>query len=370
MNEYTNQREILEHFLLEGTVLNVQRHGSGHINDTYLVQLQKDDGKVSPIILQHMNKKVFHKPVEVMENILNVTSYLREEIIRNGRDPERETLNIICTKDGTPYLIDSEGEYWRCMKFIENAKTYDQVESMEDFYESAVAFGRFQRLLANYPAEKLHETIEGFHDTKARFEVFKKAVADDVCGRADSVREEIEFYLNHEELANVFGDMLERGEIPLRVTHNDTKLNNVMIDTKTGRGICVIDLDTVMPGLAMNDFGDSIRYGASTAAEDERDLSKVWCSMELFEVYTKGFIKGCGGQLTTKEIELLPMGAKVMTYECGMRFLTDYLQGDTYFKTHREGQNLDRCRTHIKLIKDMEAKWDRMNMIVKEEIVK
>ena len=370
MNEYTTQQEILDHFLLEGNVTNIKRYGSGHINDTYLVELQLEDGKEATVILQHMNQNVFHKPVDVMENILNVTSYLREEIIRNGGDPERETLNIICTKDEKPYFVDSEGEYWRCTKFIEDATTYDQVESMEDFYQSAVAFGHFQRLLTDYPAETLHETIKGFHDTKARFEVFKKVVADDVCGRAASVQEEIEFYLSREELANVFGDLQEKGEIPLRVTHNDTKLNNVMIDTKTGKGICVIDLDTVMPGLAMNDFGDSIRFGASTAAEDEKDLSKVWCSMELFEVYTKGFIKGCGGQLTEKEIELLPMGAKVMTYECGMRFLTDYLQGDTYFKVHREGQNLDRCRTHIKLVQDMEAKWDRMNMIVKEATMK
>lgn len=370
MTEYTQQQEVLEHFLLEGKILNIERYGSGHINDTYRVLLQKDGEKEDCFILQHMNQKVFHKPIDVMENILNVTSYLREEIIRDGGDPERETLNIICTKDGKPYFVDSEGEYWRCTKFIEDATTYDKVESMEDFYQSAVAFGNFQRLLTSYPAETLHETIEGFHDTKARFEVFKKAVAEDVCGRAASVQEEIEFYLSREEVANVFGDLLEKGEIPLRVTHNDTKLNNVMLDIKTGKGICVIDLDTVMPGLAMNDFGDSIRFGASTAAEDERDLDKVWCSMELFEVYTKGFIKGCGGQLTPKEIELLPMGAKVMTYECGMRFLTDYLQGDTYFKVHREGQNLDRCRTHIKLVKDMEAKWDRMNMIVKEEAEK
>jgi Ser/Thr protein kinase RdoA (MazF antagonist) len=240
------------------------------------------------------------------------------------------------------------------------------VENSEDFYQSALAFGNFQRLLADYPAETLHETIKGFHDTKARFEVFKKAVADDVCGRAASVQKEIDFYLAHEELANVFGDMLANGEVPLRVTHNDTKLNNVMIDDATRKGICVIDLDTVMPGLAMNDFGDSIRFGASTAVEDEKDLDKVWCDMELFDAYAKGFIEGCGGKLTAKEIEALPMGAKVMTFECGMRFLTDYLQGDVYFKVHREGHNLDRTRTHIKLIQDMEEKWEVMKAIVKK----
>ena len=230
----------------------------------------------------------------------------------------------------------------------------------EDFYESAVAFGHFQRLLADYPAETLYETIEGFHDTKARFRTFKNAVEKDVCGRAASVQKEIDFVLAHEDVANVFGNLQEKGEIPLRVTHNDTKLNNIMIDNVTRKGICVIDLDTVMPGLAMNDFGDSIRFGASTAAEDETDLSKVSCSMELYELYVRGFLEGCAGSLTQKEIELLPMGAKVMTYECGMRFLTDYLEGDHYFKIHRENHNLDRARTQFKLVEDMEAKWDTM----------
>ena len=239
------------------------------------------------------------------------------------------------------------------------------MEKPEDFYESALAFGNFQRLLADYPADTLHETIRGFHDTRARFEVFRQAVEKDVCGRADSVRKEIEFVLSHEDVANVFGKLQENGEVPLRVTHNDTKLNNIMIDNTTGKGICVIDLDTVMPGLVMNDFGDSIRFGASTAAEDEQDLSKVSCSMELFEIYVKGFLEGCAGSLTPKEVELLPMGAKVMTYECGMRFLTDYLEGDHYFKIHREGHNLDRARTQFKLVEDMENKWDTMMEIVR-----
>ena len=363
---WCGRSEALIGFQLEGMVMNAVRYGSGHINDTFLMALRKDDETEGRVILQRMNKSIFTKPVELMENIMGVTSFLRERIIENGGDPDRETLNVIPTKDGKPYFIDSEGEYWRCYKFIEDATSYDQVENPEDFYQSAVAFGNFQRLLADYPAATLHETIKGFHDTKARFEVFKKAVADDVCGRAASVKEEIDFYLAHEDVANVFGDLLAKGELPLRVTHNDTKLNNIMIDNETHKGICVIDLDTVMPGLAMNDFGDSIRFGASTAAEDEKDLDKVWCDMDLFDVYTKGFIEGCAGRLTEKEIELLPMGAKVMTFECGMRFLTDHLQGDTYFKIHRENHNLDRARTHMKLVQDMEAKWDIMNEIVKK----
>ena len=335
-------------------------------NDTYLLVFRIGKMGTLKAILQRMNKEIFTNPEELMENVVGVTSYLRERIAENGGDPDRETLNLIPAKDGKQYFVDSQGEYWRSYIFITDATSYDQVEKPEDFYESAVAFGNFQRLLADYPAETLHETIKGFHDTRARFQVFKEAVEKDVCGRAADVQKEIDFVLAHEDVANVFGDLQAKGEIPLRVTHNDTKLNNIMIDNITGKGICVIDLDTVMPGLAMNDFGDSIRFGASTAAEDEPDLSKVSCSMELFEIYVKGFLEGCGGRLTEKEVELLPMGAKVMTFECGMRFLTDYLEGDHYFKIHREGHNLDRCRTQFKLVEDMEAKWDTMQEIVKK----
>ena len=356
--------EAIGQFRYEGVLIDERPYGSGHINDTYLLTFEIAEMGTIKVILQRMNKNIFTKPIELMENILNVTSYLRKKIIENGGDPDRETLNVIRTVDNMPYFVDSEGEYWRSYKFITDATSYDQVESPEDFYQSAVAFGNFQRLLAEYPAETLHETIEGFHDTKARFQVFKKAVEDDVCGRAASVQKEIQFVLEHEHLANVFAYLLEKKEIPLRVTHNDTKLNNIMIDNKTRKGICVIDLDTVMPGLAMNDFGDSIRFGASTATEDEQDLSKVSCDMELFDLYAKGFIEGCGGKLTEKEIDLMPTGAMVMTFECGMRFLTDYLQGDTYFKIHRENHNLDRCRTQFKLVKDMEAKWDTMREII------
>ena len=360
-----NTMKILDGFEINGEIVNVVNYGNGHINDTFLVLIKKEDGTDYKIILQHMNKKVFTKPVELMENIMNVTSFLRERIVEKGGDPTRETLNFFPAKTGEPYFVDESGEYWRAMEFIEDAICYDAVEKPEDFYQSAVAFGKFQRMLANYPAETLYETIAGFHDTKKRFATFKKAVEEDICGRAASVKEEIDFILEREDVANVFGDMVKQGELPLRVTHNDTKLNNIMIDKNTGEAICVIDLDTVMPGLAMNDFGDAIRFGASTAAEDEPDLDKVWCDMELFENYTRGFLEGCDGKLTNKEVEMLPMGAKVMTFECGMRFLTDYLQGDTYFKVHRDGQNLDRCRTQFKLVADMETKWDTMNAIVK-----
>lgn len=355
---------IMQNYPITGELVEAIPYGSGHINDTYRLTY-KIDGADTRYILQRMNKGIFTKPVELMENIVNVTEWLKKKIVEQGGDPKRETLNVICAKDGKPYFVDAEGEYWRVYTFIENACSYDAVENENDFYQSAVAFGHFQRMLADYPAETLHETIEGFHDTKARFAVFKKAVADDICGRAADVQKEIQFVLDHEETANVLGQLQAEGKLPLRVTHNDTKLNNIMLDAETGKAICVIDLDTVMPGLAINDFGDSIRFGASTGAEDEVDLSRIECDMHLFEVYTKGFIEGCAGSLTDMEIEMLPMGAKVMTFECGMRFLTDYLVGDTYFKVHREGHNLDRCRTQFKLVSDMEKKWDTMAEIVR-----
>ena len=333
-------------------------YGSGHINDTFLVEAGKR------YILQRMNRNIFTDPQGVMENILGVTNFLRDKITKAGGDGMRETLTVIPTKAGEPLYWNSQGDCWRMYHFIEDAVSYDRVESERDFYESAVAFGNFQQMLADYPAETLHETIPGFHDTKARFEVFLAAVEADVCGRVKEVAREIAFFQERKAVAAVLGDMLAAGELPLRVTHNDTKLNNIMMDSKTGKGICVIDLDTVMPGLAVHDFGDSIRFGASTGDEDEPDLSKVNCDLHLFQLYTEGFLKGCQGSLTETERAMLPMGAKVMTYECGMRFLTDYLQGDTYFKTHRVGQNLDRCRTQIKLVEDMEANWEKMAEIV------
>ncbi|WP_343248235.1 aminoglycoside phosphotransferase family protein [Diplocloster hominis] len=362
----SRKQEAIQQFQLEGTVIRSDQYGSGHINDTFLLVCRTADEKEKRYILQRMNHEIFTRPEELMENIVGVTTYLRKIIIENGGDPDRETLNLVPVKDGKMYYKDSIGCYWRVYQFIENSVSYDLVEKPDDFYQSALAFGNFQRLLAKYPAQTLHETIEGFHDTAARFGIFKKAVADDVFNRAESVRREIEFVMEREADTRILGDLLQSGALPLRVTHNDTKLNNIMIDKETGKGICVIDLDTVMPGLAVNDFGDSIRFGASTGAEDETDLSRISCDLNLFELYTKGFIEGCQGSLTPKELEMLPMGAKMMTYECGMRFLTDYLQGDVYFKIHREQHNLDRARTQFKLVADMEAKMDQMAGIVRK----
>ena len=358
--------EVAKHFQYEGTLLEAKAYGNGHINDTYLLTYEVAKGETRYVILQKMNKHVFPNPPEVMENINGVTSFLKEKIRKNDGDPNRETLTVILSKDGKPYYLDETEEYWRAYLYITDTSCYDLAENLETFYQSAYTFGNFQSMLADYPAHTLHETIADFHNTKVRLETFKKAVEEDVMGRAAEVQKEIQFVLDHEADANFFTELLEKGELPLRVTHNDTKLNNILVDNATGKGICVIDLDTVMPGLAMNDFGDSIRSGASTGAEDEKDLSKISCDMELFEVYTRGFIDGCAGKLTAREIELLPMGAKVMTFECGMRFLTDYLQGDTYFKIHRPEHNLDRCRTQFKLVADMETKWQTMQDIVKK----
>ena len=351
-----DKKQLVMQFQVEQEVASVEPFGSGHINHTYLAQMS--EGK--KYILQGINTTIFKDTDQLMENILNVTSYLRKEIERTGGDPKRETLTVVLTKDGKSYFTDEDGGKWRVYEFIEGAQTFDAVESDEDFYQSAVAFGKFQAMLANFPADTLHETIPQFHDTAKRYRDFEKAVEADVKGRAAKVEKEIAFVREHSGEVSMLHDMLAKGELPLRVTHNDTKLNNIMIDADSHKAICVIDLDTVMPGLSAHDFGDAIRFGANTAAEDEPDTSKVSLSLKLFEIYVKGFLEGCGGRLTENEIKALPMGAKMMTLECGMRFLADYLEGDVYFKTSREDHNLDRCRTQFALVADMEKKWQQM----------
>lgn len=362
------REKVAMQFALEGELKELSVFGNGHINDTLRATCELADGRTKRYIVQRMNDGIFKNPDELMENVMNVTSFLRKKIIAAGGNPDRETLNVIPTKDGKNYLTDENGDFWRCYIFIEDATSFDQVEKPEDFYNSAVAFGNFQRLLADYPAATLHETIKNFHNTVSRFADFKKAVEEDVAGRARDVQKEIQFVLDREADCHVICDALAKGELPLRVTHNDTKLNNIMIDNRTGKGLCVIDLDTVMPGSSLYDYGDSIRFGASTGAEDEQNLDLIWCDLELFEIYTKGYVEGCGGSLTETEIRMMPMGAKLMTLECGMRFLADHLQNDIYYKIHRENHNLDRARTQFKLVADMEAKWNEMNAIVEKYI--
>lgn len=363
---FTKERleSILAQFKLPGTVVSVEAYGNGHINDTFRVVNQTEDAR-KVYILQRMNGDIFKNCGQLMENVQKVTAYLAQKIKEQGGNPDCETLQIIPTKSDEAYYTEENGESWRIYPFIEDTVSYDSADK-EKFKQSGYAFGNFQYLLADFPAEQLYETIADFHNTVDRFAKFKAAAEKDVMGRAKEVQEEITFIMDREKECAFFGDLLAKGEVPLRVTHNDTKLNNVLFSSKTGEAICVIDLDTVMPGFAAHDFGDAIRFGASTGAEDEPDLSKVSCSMELFEAYLDGFMEGCRGSLTPKEIETLPMGAKIMTFEVGMRFLTDYLEGDVYFKIHREGQNLDRARTQLKLVADMEEKWDTMCKIVKK----
>lgn len=358
MEGLSKKREILSQFQLEGEVVDIKPHGSGHINHTYLATTQ--GGR--KYILQKINTDIFRDTAGLMENIVKVTSYLKEKIVRSGGDPERETMTVVPTVQGAYYCTDSEGNDWRVYLCIERITTLDQVEKPEDFEESGRAFGRFQAQLAQYPAETLHETIPDFHNTPKRYQDFEKAVEEDICGRAASVAEEIAFIRAHKDEICILTDLLHGGELPLRITHNDTKLNNILLDEKTHKAVCIVDLDTIMPGLCAYDFGDAIRFGANTAAEDEPDLNKVSLSLELYHAYAKGFVEGCGGRLTQKEIETLPLGAKTITIEQGIRFLTDYLQGDTYYQTQREGQNLDRCRTQLALAADMEKKWEQMDV--------
>lgn len=358
-------QQVISAFQFQGQYVGTVSYGSGHINDTFAVYYQN---KETPLryILQKINKHVFQNPVELMENVEGVTRFLHRKIQSMGGDPFRETLNLVPTEHGAFYHVDTQGDYWRAYYFIEGTVTLQQARSAGDFYNSARALGKFQLLLADYPAHTLHETIVRFHDTPNRFAQFQAALAADVKGRAALVQKEIAFVQEREPFTHILLDLQSQNQIPLRVTHNDTKLNNILLDKKTGQAICLIDLDTVMPGLSLYDFGDSIRFGASTASEDEPDLSKVHFDLTLFEAFTKGYLEAAGSVLAEEEVHCLPVGAKMMTLECGIRFLADYLSGDTYFKTERENQNLDRCRTQFKLVAEMEEQWDSMAQVVEK----
>ena len=362
----TMLQEVLAAFDFGAPVVGALRYGQGHINDTFVVHTQPEDTSCRRFILQRMSAAAFKRPDQLMENIMGVTEYLGREIESRGGDREREALRVIRPRNGEPYYTDSANGAWRVYPFVEDTICYQTAETPELFAASGRAFGRFQRLLQGYPAQTLHETIPHFHDTEDRLAKLKAALTADKLGRAAECRPELDFVLAREADCSVALQALRDGVLPLRVTHNDTKLNNVLMDRDSGEGLCIIDLDTVMPGLSINDFGDSIRFGANHSAEDEKDLSKVNLDVSLFEAYTQAFLEGAGGTLTAAEIDHLPWGAKLMTFECGIRFLTDYLEGDVYFHTTRDGQNLDRCRTQFKLVSDMEAHWDELAEIVKK----
>ena len=355
--------EVLEAYRFPQTLLGAVRYGQGHINDTFCVLCQPQEGDCVRFILQGLSSAAFPHPEELMENFIGITSFLRQKIVADGGDPLRETLSLVKTADGKDFYTDSQGKVWRLMPFIENTDCF-QSATPELFEASARAFGRFQYMLQGYPADTLHETIVNFHNTEDRFAKFLAALEADRMNRAASVQKEIQFVLDRKADCSVALQALRDGRLPLRVTHNDTKLNNILIDQDTHEGICVIDLDTTMPGLSINDFGDSIRFGANHSREDEKDLSKVNFDIGLYEVYTRGFLEGARGSLTAGELEFLPWGARLMTLECGIRFLTDYLDGDHYFRIHYPEQNLDRTRTQFKLVKDMEEQFEAMAAVV------
>lgn len=346
---------ILEKFGLEA---DAKPYGNGHINDTYILADSKH-------ILQKINTNIFKNPDELMQNILNVTEFLKKKIGSQGGDTERETLTVVKTTDGKLYYEDENGEVYRVYKFIERTRTVESAGSEDDLYQAGVAFGYFQKLLSDFPVEKLYETIKDFHHTPKRVEALKAAIAEDKAGRASSVQKEIEFALDFAKDAAVVVDGMADGSISMCVTHNDTKINNILFEEDSSKAVCIIDLDTVMPGSLLYDVGDALRVGGSTAAEDETDLGKVHFNEKAFEAFAKGYLSEVKDVLTEKELELLPFGVRLMTYECGIRFLTDYLNGDTYFKIHREHHNLDRARNQFKLVADLAAKEESMKAFVR-----
>ena len=356
-------KEIATHFDIWGDYLWCERYGSGHINDTFLTVFNQAGYQVRYII-QRINTNIFKQPEQLMDNISRVLSHCKAKL-QGRKDATRRALTVINAQDGKPFFVDKDGNYWRAYLFIDRARTYDVLESAEFAYQAAKAFGAFQQILADIPGDRLYETIPNFHNTPSRIADFDKALAADVCGRAESAKAEIEFLQNHRDMAGKLLDLMAKGEIPERITHNDTKINNVMLDDETGEGICVIDLDTIMPGISLYDFGDLVRTSTSPAAEDEKDLSKVYARMEMFEALAKGFLEGAGNCLTPAEIENMPFSGMLITFEIGVRFLTDYLDGDKYFKTKREGHTLDRCRTQFKLVQSLMEQEDKMNEIMK-----
>jgi Ser/Thr protein kinase RdoA (MazF antagonist) len=358
MNEEQIAAAAARQFSFGGDLLDARAYGSGHINDTYRVFFNQDDVPLS-FILQRINHNIFRNPAALMENIQRVTAHLASQVAHEP-DANRRVLNLIPTRDGRAWHVDAEGNHWRAYRFISNARSYDTVESTEQAYQAARAFGRFQQLLASLPAPRLHDTIPDFHSTPKRFMALQQAIDADIANRAALAKPEIEFVLARQPIIGVLLD----ANLPERVTHNDTKFNNVMLDDATGEAMCVLDLDTVMPGLAPYDFGDMVRTTTSPALEDERDLSKVTMQFPMFEALVRGYLSSADAFLTKAEKRLLAFSGKLITLELGIRFLTDYLSGDTYFKVHRDGHNLDRCRTQFKLIESIEEQEEQMNRLV------
>lgn len=358
-------KNIIEAFPFNGELTSIESTDTGLINSTYMLTFS-DGNQDFQYVLQKINTNVFKKPDELMSNIMNVTGFLRNKINLSGGNAARETLTFLYTKDNSPYYLDENGGCWRSYIYISKCYTCDKIDSEVKAFRSGKAFGKFQRMLSDYPAANLFETIPHFHDTPSRYSDLKNAVDENLSGRLQEIQAELSFALDREKDASKLVDLAAEGKIPMRVTHNDTKINNVLFDSITNEAICVIDLDTIMPGLSLYDFGDSIRSGAVTSDEDEQDLNKYGLDINLFKSYTEGFLSEAGHALNEEEIANLAFSAKLMTLECGVRFLTDYLNGDTYFKTEYPEHNLVRCRTQFKLVEDIEKHMDEMNECVNE----
>ena len=358
--------DALNGFQIQGAYIESRPYGGGHINDTFVAAFSQAGTRVR-YIFQRINERIFRNPLVLMENIKRVTEEAQRQLrIAGVPDASRRALTVLSAKDGHPYYRDYEGKYWRGYLFIEGARTYDIIKSERQAYEAAKAFGEFQRLLASLPGARLHETIPNFHNTRSRLERLKQAVAADAKGRLAEVKTEWDFIQRREDIVDRLLDLWTKGEIPERVTHNDTKLNNVMIDDATETGVCVVDLDTVMPGLALYDFGDMVRTATSPALEDEPDVSKVRMQMPMFEALVSGYLLSALSFLNEAEIDHLAFSGKLITLEIAIRFLTDYLEGDVYFKIKHPTHNLDRLRTQLALVKSIEDQEEAMKDFVRK----
>ncbi len=349
---------VAREFAIGGVFKSAEPYGSGHINDSYRVTMDVEGATVHALV-QRINHHIFRNPPALMENIERVTAHLAAKL-KGDLDRERRVLRLIPARDGRAWHEDAGGNFWRAYRFIEGARSYDAIESAEQAFQAAKAFGQFQQMLADLPAPRLHDTIPDFHYTPGRFAALERAIAEDAAGRVSGAQAEIEFALARKAMTRV----LVEAHLPERVTHNDTKLNNVMLDDVTGEGICVIDLDTVMPGLAHYDFGDMVRTSTTSAAEDERDLSQVTMEFPMFEAVARGYLASAGGFLTRDEKQYLAFAGKLITFEIAIRFLADHLNGDTYFKVHREGHNLDRARAQLRLVESMETQEAAMERLI------
>ena len=355
--------EVCRHFNIKGEAVSQCIFTDGHINTTLLLVFD-EDGDTKKYLIQGINTHVFKNPEELMENIVGVTSFLKNKIIENGGNAERETLTFLQAETGKYYFYAND-KCWRIYNFIDNSHTCNKIENKQHFENAGRSFGNFQKHLAEYPMDSLHETIKDFHNTPKRFDNLEAAINNNLAGRVDTVKEDIEFAMARRAESGRLLELYAQGRIPLRVTHNDTKLNNILFDDVTNEGICVIDLDTIMPGFSLYDFGDAIRFGGNTTREDDDNLDNVNISLELFESYAEGFLSASAKAFTIDEVENLAFSAKLMTLECGIRFLTDYLDGDVYFRTHYEGHNLVRARNQFKLVYEIEQNMDAMNEIVR-----